>query len=203
MTNNNSNAISTTAQITKQNLKDAFWSLYCRTKIDKITVKEVCTLAGYNRSTFYVYFKDIYEILEEIENQVITAEEFRDMILDRLLQAEDKKEILKQLIQLFENKIKYLPILLGENGDPQFRQKLLKRLFPIVISRFRPLTKEEAIEVSYIMEYQSAAVLSTIAKWYTNGKDTSIDSFLDILYSVTTNGIQKELSKFLKTNGNR
>jgi hypothetical protein len=48
------------------------------------------------------------------------------------------------------------------------------------------------------MEYQSAAALSTIAKWYLNGKDIPLEQFLEILYSITSNGIQKELLKFIK-----
>lgn len=189
-------SLTSTTQITRQNLIDAFWQLYRIKKIEKISVKEVSELAGYNRTTFYVYFKDVYEILEEIENNTITAEEFRDIILEQLLNKTDKKETLKKLLQLFENNIKYLPVLLGENGDPLFRQKLLKKLIPTVISVFTDLTPKEILEIKYILEYQSAAALSTIAKWYTNGKDIPLEQFLEILYSITSNGIQKELLKY-------
>ncbi|MDD3306418.1 MAG: TetR/AcrR family transcriptional regulator [Acetobacterium sp.] len=71
--------LSSTAKITRQNLIDSFWRLYCKKSIEKITVKEICALAGYNRSTFYVYFKDAYEILEEIEEQTITVEDFKKL----------------------------------------------------------------------------------------------------------------------------
>lgn len=46
------------------------------------------------------------------------------------------------------------------------------------------------------IEYQSAAALSSIAKWYLNGKDIPLEQFKEILYSITTNGIQKELRKY-------
>lgn len=190
--------LSTAARLTRQNLTDAFWQLFLKKKIEKITVKEVCDLAGYNRSTFYVYFKDVYEILEEIENRIITAEEFKNVILDQVLGGQDKKEILKSMLQLFEHNIKYLPILLSEKGDPRFRQKLLKKLLPVFVSAFPDLTPAELTEVKYIMEYQSAAVLSTIAKWYLNGKDIPLEQFVQILYSITANGIQKELLKYKK-----
>ena len=56
---------------TKQDLIDAFWALYCQKRIDKITVKEITQKAGYNRSTFYEYFIDIYDVLEQIETAII------------------------------------------------------------------------------------------------------------------------------------
>ena len=51
-----------TAQ-TKQNLIEAFWSLYCEQRIEKITVKDITNKAGYNRGTFYEYFTDVYAVL--------------------------------------------------------------------------------------------------------------------------------------------
>lgn len=99
----NSN-LSSTTQITRQNLIDAFWQLYRYKSIDKISVKEVCMIAGYNRSTFYAYFKDVYEILEDIEENTITADDFKINVLTQIYeyQGMDKKPILLHLLQLFE-----------------------------------------------------------------------------------------------------
>ena len=103
---------------------------------------------------------------------------------------------MKLILEFFEKNKTYLPVLLGENGDPHFRQKLLKKLTPTVLSLCKELTPRERLEVSYLMEYQSAAILSTIAKWYANDKDLPTEQFLELLLAVTTNGIQTELSKF-------
>lgn len=56
---------------TKQDLIDAFWYFYCNKRIEKITIKEITLKAGYNRSTFYEYFIDIYDVLEQIESSLI------------------------------------------------------------------------------------------------------------------------------------
>lgn len=193
--------LSSTAKITRQNLIDSFWRLYCKKSIEKITVKEICALAGYNRSTFYVYFKDAYEILEEIEEQTITVEDFKKIVIKNLFygnlfQDHRKKAILKAILEFFEKNKTYLPVLLGENGDPHFRQKVLTKLTPTVLSMYKKLTPVELLEVSYLMEYQSAAILSTIAKWYAHDKDLPMEQFLELLLAVTTNGVQIELSKY-------
>ncbi|MBC3796490.1 TetR/AcrR family transcriptional regulator [Acetobacterium tundrae] len=193
--------LSMTAQITRQNLIDSFWQLYCKKRIEKISVKEVCDLAGYNRSTFYVYFIDVYEILEEIEEQTITTEDFEKIVIKQLFRGklshtDRKKIILTSVLEFFEKNKTYLPVLLGENGDPLFRQKVLKKLTPAVLSMYKKLTPQELLEVTYLMEYQSAAMLSTISKWYTNDKDMPTEQFLELLLAVTTNGIQTELSKY-------
>ena len=61
---------------TKQILTDAFWKLYREKSIDKITVREITQLAGYNRSTFYEYFCDVYDVLQQLENSLM--EKLRD-----------------------------------------------------------------------------------------------------------------------------
>ena len=173
---------------------DAFWKLYKKGGISKVSVTKICELAGYNRSTFYMYFQDIDQVLEEIESQVITPDEFNEVVLSNILAGDNKKEAFQMLVALYEENEEYLPILLGEYGDPGFREKLLKKLAPAV-SMALNLPLYENKKMKYIMEYQSAAVLTMISKWYQNKKDISVDELIHILLDVTTNGVQAELLK--------
>lgn len=56
---------------TQKNLIDAFLSLNKEQEIQKITINNICKLANYNRSTFYQYFSDIYELRNFIENSLL------------------------------------------------------------------------------------------------------------------------------------
>lgn len=56
---------------TKNNIISAFCKLYQEKPIEKIYVKDVIEMAGYNRSTFYQYFNDIYALLDYVEKDVI------------------------------------------------------------------------------------------------------------------------------------
>jgi len=50
---------------TKENIIIAFWEIYREKSINKITIKELMDKAGYHRSVFYTYFKNIYDLLEQ------------------------------------------------------------------------------------------------------------------------------------------
>jgi len=56
---------------TKAILTDAFWQLYCQKDIHNISVKEITDKGGFNRSTFYQYFTDVYDVLNQIEDSLI------------------------------------------------------------------------------------------------------------------------------------
>ena len=57
---------------TKRSIYDAFISLRENKPLEKLTVKELCEAADINKSTFYVYYHDVYDLSDKIENEIIT-----------------------------------------------------------------------------------------------------------------------------------
>ena len=56
---------------TKRKIVLAYAKALSTTQYERITIKEVCSLAGINRSTFYRYYQCLGEIESEIENYVL------------------------------------------------------------------------------------------------------------------------------------
>lgn len=108
-----------------------------------------------------------------------------------------KKESLRSIIDLFVNNNKYLPVLLGVNGDPGFRSKMLNRLRPKILERMPEISKKDRCRLEYLLEYQSSAVLNMIVLWNKKEKDISMEEFLELVLSVTQNGVQKEMISFM------
>ena len=57
---------------TKQAIKDTFLDLLRTKPFDKITVRDVVETCGINRNTFYYYYSDIYDLLEEVFKKELT-----------------------------------------------------------------------------------------------------------------------------------
>lgn len=55
---------------TRYALQNALIACMQQKPFNRITVREICETADINRSTFYMHYKDIYELLDEIEEQV-------------------------------------------------------------------------------------------------------------------------------------
>ena len=58
---------------TKKLLTQALTQLLQEKQINEITVKELTDLADMNRGTFYLYYKDIFDMLEKIEDGLFEA----------------------------------------------------------------------------------------------------------------------------------
>lgn len=61
------------AKRTRQNIINAFIELRSAKPLEKITIKELAELAVINKATFYLHFKDIYDLSDTLENEVIQS----------------------------------------------------------------------------------------------------------------------------------
>lgn len=113
---------------TKKMLKDSLASLLMEKDINLITVKELVDLADLNRSTFYLHYRDIYDMLTQIENDMI---EEINHIESRYPVSVLKKSSKLFLIDIFkytdENRT-FCKMLLGSHGNMAFLEKIKKIL---------------------------------------------------------------------------
>ena len=58
---------------TERAIKNAFLELRSRKPLGKITVKELCSLAAINKSTFYSHYEDIYALSDKMESETIVS----------------------------------------------------------------------------------------------------------------------------------
>ena len=80
--------------ITKRILKESLLELMQTKSISKITIKEICDLSDMSRSTFYLHYQDQFELLEDIEKEVL-KQTFQN------LQALDKESTALESIEIF------------------------------------------------------------------------------------------------------
>ncbi len=79
-------------RLARENFFDVFCQFYQTRPIEKISVSELCKKTGYNRSTFYKNFEDIYDLLNQLEDQLIqylvdqTADNAGLMLADSTIQ---------------------------------------------------------------------------------------------------------------------
>lgn len=108
-------------RITKQLIEEKFFELLQEKPLNKITVKSICERAEINRTTFYKYYADPYNVLEKVEDDLIESmrgffktsanvdiTDTMMVILDNIM---DNKEIYKTIT--------------SKNGDSNFINKMI------------------------------------------------------------------------------
>ncbi len=169
----------------------AFWSLYCEKKIDHISIKAITDKAGYHRSTFYEYFVDIYDLLNQLEDEVLAR--MRAEVLQSL-NIQSNSNLVQILADRYEAQGEYLRVLLGENGNPHFAKKVKAEMGFALTRRFG--LPENDSHTAYIMEFGLSAIISTITYWYQNSKDLPFNEFVVLVRSMLMNGILPMIKKY-------
>lgn len=106
---------------TAKKIRAAFWQLYEKEPINKITVAQVSKLAGIHRSTFYIHFADVYQILEIIEQELLT--QLQDSDVTNADSLTGLTIIGKRLFNAVRNNYQYLHLLLIEQKDAEFARQ--------------------------------------------------------------------------------
>lgn len=175
---------------TKQNLIEAFWTLYENKRIEKITVKEITTKAGYNRSTFYEYFLDVYDVLEQIENTLITK--LQELPL-RYVKEGDSPLPLEIFIQMYEEHSKYLVVLLGDRGDPSFQGKLKNSFKQLIKQKLLLQEFTDHFEMDYTLEYVLSAMIGILSYWFRNEKTPPTEKLITLIQRLSEEGVMKSM----------
>ena len=59
------------SRVTKMLIRKAFMELLRQKPLASISVKELCELAGINRGTFYSHYQDVYDLLDQLEQEMM------------------------------------------------------------------------------------------------------------------------------------
>lgn len=176
---------------TKQNLIDAFWKLYEEKSIEKIRIQEITNLAGYHRGTFYEYFIDIYDILNQEEDTLIQELKEKGSDVHHSLQDDD---FFKKITDFYLKNGKHLNLLIGTGGDPDFIHRMKKTLYP----QFRKIIGlSDSYTSELVYEFGISGILMAFHYWYENKDRMSIEDFTSILYSLIGKGVFATLEELL------
>lgn len=175
-----------TAQ-TRKKLMDSFWQLYREKGMENVTVGAVTKLAELNRSTFYEYFTDIYDLLGQLEEELFcdikaqVAERFQNGIPTKF---EDFSHTCAKIFSRYEDK---LYTLLSSRGDPAFASKLKQNMMPIII----PLLgfSEDEPNLDYLITFAFSAMTGVLTFWYENGKEKDLEELFQMMQFLVANGV--------------
>ena len=110
---------------TRYLLVHALTSLMLKKSIKDITVKELCESVDINRGTFYLHYKDIYDMLEQTEQELLEQFEqvFKNYHPDHT--PDFPYPLFVEIFQIIDQNSDLCCALLSPNGDISFSVKKL------------------------------------------------------------------------------
>lgn len=148
---------------TRMALRETLLSLLQQYPLNKITVSRICEQADVNRSTFYLYYKDAYDLLDQIETelyeQISQALEGTSYMLPNV-------EMLQRIYEIIYKNRDLCRILFGEFGDKVFLRKVGNIHKDQMMREWRKLGKNlDETTLSYLHTFAAYTNIGVMERW--------------------------------------
>ena len=109
---------------TKARLTEVLLTLMKEKEVKDISVKELSDLADINRGTFYLHYRDVYDMLDSVEDELFC--QFSE-ILNRdftAIQEDSLYSVLEDVFSFLYENMQAGQVLMGAHGDLAFINRM-------------------------------------------------------------------------------
>ena len=183
---------------TKELIKDTFLNLYQKNTIDKISVRKLCEITGINRSTFYSYYTDIYNLLEQIEDEKF--EVFINSLsytIPIIMGGKDFALFLPDGNFIRKNEL-WLRALVAPYGKSNIMRRIINFLKQSICENIGVNPAHIDPELNYALEYMLTANVGMFEAWLRNNMDIDYNELKRLMERSMRNGPIQTINNFRK-----
>lgn len=176
---------------TKEILKNNLILLMKDKSIDSITVTELCEKADINRGTFYLHYKDVFQMLEEIEQELF--KEFQDRILshESSINKVCTKPILQDIFSFIAQNSDFCMVVLCERGDMVFLKKIVSLIYEKGYNGWSNIfNKSDKDLFDKYYSFILYGAIGLIDHWLKNGLKESPEYMATLTENIILNGLK-------------
>ncbi|SDY67602.1 DNA-binding transcriptional regulator, AcrR family [Evansella caseinilytica] len=179
---------------TKKMIKQAVLELIEEKGFKHVTVSDITSRADINRGTFYLHYRDVGDLMENYEEELLEEIRDRAKYVDLSAFATYKNKPYPVIVSLLdfiaENK-DLLRVLLGANGNPAFVQKW-RQFVSDQISEKMTVTQPDSgkmdVPREYIAVFVSSIHIGIIQYWLESDIDRTPEEIASILTKIAVQG---------------
>jgi AcrR family transcriptional regulator len=165
---------------TRSQLRDALMKLVAEKQFASLSIQDVTREAGLNRTTFYLHYSGLHELLEDCAQTLfkqlradIYSKKFIGFFGDPTVLVPYIESVFRHL----EQHAQFYRAMLGRQGDPLFRGLYQEFLSELI---FEPITGQSSIDdsnpqLAMNLRFFSAGFTGVAAWWLEKGMPISVE----------------------------
>lgn len=182
---------------TKAQLRATLARLMDQKSINEISVKELVDMADINRSTFYLHYTDIYNMLEVIEDELL--QEIVQVINTHPVGLnENTFSFIEDIFSILLNNKDICRALIGPNGDISFVNKIEMIISENSIKKLSLLFPNVLDDLKYSYSFCLSGSVGLIKAWLLENNDESPEHMAELTYNMVTNAMSAFYKKITK-----
>ncbi len=159
---------------TKAQIKNALTRLLMQKDLKDISVSEIADMADINRGTFYLHYRDVYDLFERTENDIL--ENFTGIIAKHRRQAQIP--LMPVILEMFRyvaaNSDIFIAIL--RTKETTFLSRVVEMCRPQDRREWEALTGSGNVEdQQYYYSFIAFGCIALLHQWFQNGMAEQVD----------------------------
>lgn len=156
-----------------------------------ITIKEICALAGVNRSTFYLHYENTSDLLKEttqyITDSFLSYFSFETQSIAHRFEKSELKDLvfvtpeyLQPYLSFIKDNQRIFKTSIKQFGSMDFENvynKMFKYIFNPILERFDFPEKYR----TYVLKFYLTGITAIVMEWLKNDCTEEIDSIINII----------------------
>ncbi|MGI6552431.1 MAG: TetR family transcriptional regulator [Clostridia bacterium] len=181
---------------TKKAIREALITLIEEKGFDALSVKDITSRANINRGTFYLHYKDKYDLLDRTVEEVI--HDIESILLEittladiDVVNGKPPLSIVVKLFDYFKANAPLMQAILTTKGNNALQIPIKKTMWHHLFEKNRaPFLKKEKLLVpaEYLIFYIAAAHFGVIQEWLDRGCREAPEVMAKILTNITFGG---------------
>ncbi len=161
---------------TRKVLKDAFLKLLKDKPVNKITVKSVCELADINRATFYSHYSDCFDLLENIEQEILG--QFQKSL--KVMDSFNISFLIEAIYKMVEQNQEACEVLIFQGASTSVLTRMIDLAKEQTIQYWKKeLKKATDAEIEMLYIHLSNGLMSVVVDGYYKYTKEEVINFID------------------------
>ena len=174
---------------TKRAIKEAFAKLLTQKDINDVTISDIAAEANINRKTFYNYYGGVYEVVGEIEDDIVRLidKEVTGIGFQNSLQS--PYLIFEKLTKVINTDTDFFGYLLGMNANVSLESKiadLLKSKFKMFVLQDVEISE---LRLNLMAEFIISGMVAVYRRWFNSDRSEPIETISEEMKLLAFEGL--------------
>ncbi len=171
---------------TKRAIHTAFAELLTEKDMDDITVTDIANRATINRKTFYNNYRGVYELVDELENEIVRT---FDAAMREIDFVENPYAVFVKLTDIINSDMDFYGALLRSSRNAGLIHKIRMTLQSKAQERFESRFDVPPERLSVMLDYAVSGMVAVYQSWFNSERWQSIEEISGIVGKMCLTGL--------------
>lgn len=178
---------------TKKAIRNALAQLLAEKELDEITVKDVADTADINRKTFYNYYAGVHQVIDEIENEIISTFDQAIREVDARRDIKNPYTFFEKITAILNQDLDFYSHLFRMRGNLSLSYKITTKITTLlktkILTSFLQEHSCDPQEAEIFVEYAVWGMMAVYESWFNSQRSTPLEEISQKLSVVCVYGL--------------